>query len=277
VPRTLPTPASLEQLKNQARDLLRAYRACDPGAVRRIQQQPIAPASPPTAPVKLASALHVLAREYGFESWPKLKQHVQSVIVTEQQNVPLEQQVERLGSRDWRVVLPADEALVRAGKAGLDAAVVGLGHASPRVRRGCAGFLDHQGTDECVDALRQAALLDPVPAVRRTAIHALGCQKCKPRPLTGDLVELLAQVALSDGNVKVRQEAVWVLGVQPRDSRAASTLKQILGADTDRALLKLAHHALKRQDPEYRRSVDDRARAQGMARGRIKPRTTASP
>jgi HEAT repeat protein len=257
----LPPSPSLEQLKNQAKELLRAYRAGDPEAARRIQPPlALAPAS-----VRLATVLHTLAREYGFASWPKLKQHVQA-LAESTASLPL--WVEQLGTRDWRVVLAADAALVRAGQAGREAAIAGLAHPHPRVRRGCASFLDHQATDACVPALWQVALHDAVPAVRRTAVHALGCQRCKPSPLASELVELLVQVALRDPNMKVRREATWILGVQPPDARAITALKQLLREETHPELRKTAHHALKQQDPRYRQAVDARAREQGIARAR---------
>ena len=59
-PRRLPDRPSLEQLRKQAREHLETLRAADPSAI-------------------LATAQHALAREYGFESWPKLVHHVESV------------------------------------------------------------------------------------------------------------------------------------------------------------------------------------------------------
>ncbi|HTJ23842.1 MAG TPA: hypothetical protein VL383_15670, partial [Gemmatimonadaceae bacterium] len=73
----LPARASLEQLRKQAKDLLRAIRDGDAEAARRLAALR---AHPPEADfassVTLADAQCVLAREYGFESWAKLAQHV---------------------------------------------------------------------------------------------------------------------------------------------------------------------------------------------------------
>ena len=55
--RQLPARPNLEHLKHQAKDLLEELVRRDPSA-------------------KLADALHTIAREYGFASWPKLKAHV---------------------------------------------------------------------------------------------------------------------------------------------------------------------------------------------------------
>jgi ankyrin repeat protein len=58
--RRLPDRPSLEQLRKQAKELLDTLRTADPSA-------------------KLAAAQHQLAREYGFENWPALVHHVESV------------------------------------------------------------------------------------------------------------------------------------------------------------------------------------------------------
>jgi hypothetical protein len=58
--RDLPIKPNLDHLKKQAKDLLRELQQRDPHT-------------------KLADAQHSLAREYGFESWPKLRSHVNRV------------------------------------------------------------------------------------------------------------------------------------------------------------------------------------------------------
>jgi ankyrin repeat protein len=76
----LPASPSLEHLKNQARSLLREQRApdpapspvLDPSPAQRFTAHGIASPQP-----KLSDALHVIAREYGFETWPALKLHVE--------------------------------------------------------------------------------------------------------------------------------------------------------------------------------------------------------
>src|SRR2546429_294105 len=103
---------------------------------------------------------------------------------------------EQLGAHDWRAVLEAATALVRAGQAGIAAVLWGLSHPNARVRRGCAGFLDPHGTDARFALLQWAALHDPASNVRRVAVRSARCQRRKPSPLTGDLVGLLIPVAL---------------------------------------------------------------------------------
>ena len=193
----------------------------------------------------------------------------------DQTELDLQQRVELLGSRDWRVVATAQEALVAADGRGLGAVVAGLAHTEARVRRGCADFLDHYGTDAFVAALRHTALHDPVPGVRRAAVHALLCQRCKPCPLTSDLMDFLVQVALEDSSVRVRGEAVWGLGVQPRDPRATAALKQILRQEAHPDLLRSAHAALTRQDPAYREVIQLHARLRGIVHARSGGRADA--
>ena len=182
----------------------------------------------------------------------------------------LQAQAEQLGDQDWRVGMEAATALALAGQAGLDAVLWGLSHPNARVRRGCAGFLDHHATDACIPQLRWAALHDPASKVRRVAVHSVTCQQCKPSPLIGDLVGLLVQVAQSDPNRRVREKAIGGLRSQPRDARAVAALEQILRTETDRRLWSQAHHALKHQDPNYKARVDAKAREQGIASARAR-------
>ena len=176
----------------------------------------------------------------------------------------LQAQAVPLGDHDWRVVMEAAQVLGRAGQAGIDAVLWGLSHPNARVRRGCAGFLDHHATDACFAQTRWMALHDPAAKVRRVAVHSATCQQCKPSPLTGDLVGLLVQVALEEPNKHVREKAIGGLRSQPPDARAVAALEQILRAETDAHLRSQAHHALKHQDPTYKARVDAQARERGI-------------
>src|SRR5688500_15880291 len=66
----LPARPSLEQLQKQAKELLRQYRAGDSAAAERFRTV--------SGSVTLADAQFILAREYGFESWAKLKHHIEA-------------------------------------------------------------------------------------------------------------------------------------------------------------------------------------------------------
>ncbi len=74
---SLPARPSLEQLRKQAKELLKGYRADDLSAVVRFQSHH--PRAIPEKGVTLADAQLVLARDYGFPSWAKLKHHVESL------------------------------------------------------------------------------------------------------------------------------------------------------------------------------------------------------
>lgn len=81
--RSLPPHPSLTHLRHQAKDLLRLHRAGDPEAIARFREHSrLSAASESTiraAPLSLSDAQLVIAREYGFASWPKLKLHVDSI------------------------------------------------------------------------------------------------------------------------------------------------------------------------------------------------------
>ena len=63
-----PTQPDLDQLRRQAKELLRAARAGDSDATARIRAV--------SDELTLAAAQLTLAREYGFASWPRLKEEV---------------------------------------------------------------------------------------------------------------------------------------------------------------------------------------------------------
>jgi ankyrin repeat protein len=80
----LPPDANLRQLRNQAKDLCRACRKGDPDAIRRIGQthprfSGLTQAEIAAAGIVLADAQLVIARESGFDSWPKLKKHFEAL------------------------------------------------------------------------------------------------------------------------------------------------------------------------------------------------------
>lgn len=72
---------NLEQQKKQARELLRAIRAGDEGAIARLRREHRRWIAEDEASVRQLAALHdaqfVLAREQGFASWSKLKAYAE--------------------------------------------------------------------------------------------------------------------------------------------------------------------------------------------------------
>src|SRR5690348_4438235 len=75
----LPARPDLEFEKKQAKALLKSFKSGEAAALARMRAhlprltQPDAPAA------SLADAQFVLAREHGFESWTKLKIHIESL------------------------------------------------------------------------------------------------------------------------------------------------------------------------------------------------------
>ncbi len=69
----LPARPNLEHLKKEAKLLLRGSLVAEPTAIDRFREAHVTYST--DAP-KLADAQHVIAREYGFDNWAKLKAHV---------------------------------------------------------------------------------------------------------------------------------------------------------------------------------------------------------
>lgn len=281
----LPPSPNLEQLKNRAKDLLRAYRLGDPQARLRVREylpHPTSAASTGTDErrFRLSDALLVLAREYGFPSWPKLKAAVEAAAggagtsLAPRQALPameiepsprkrfirdLSAEIAGLaGGRDaqplavrfsampLRDIVSVRASLVESGEYPLlvDALIAGLAHASPWVRYNCAGALDHLGDDRCAGPLRRL-LNDPVPRVRRMALHSLACDACKLAPLRRgeDIIALMVERALEDPSVKVRRHAAAGLA-DSSDARAISALETVVARETDPSLLRIARRGL---------------------------------
>jgi ankyrin repeat protein len=109
--RTLPERPNLEQLKKQAKDLLRDYLAGDADAAAEVNR---AERSQPVD-FSLADAQRVLARAYGFESWTHLKQKVEGVTVAEFHAAAARGDLGRL-----RELIGKNRELVRMEAAGSD-------------------------------------------------------------------------------------------------------------------------------------------------------------
>ncbi len=83
-PRGLPGNANLEQLKNGAKSFQRAVRAGDVGAAEVVREfhprlSDAQPGSPELDGFARTDAQLVVARQFGFASWPKLKAHLELV------------------------------------------------------------------------------------------------------------------------------------------------------------------------------------------------------
>lgn len=176
-------------------------------------------------------------------------------------NPDLQQLVERLADSDHHMADEAEHQLLAEGAAGIQAVIAGMAHLNSRVRRSCADFMDHHGDDRCFLGLVERSLHDPVPKVRRRAVHALGCDRCKVSPLSADRIPVLMSVIRNDPNKWVRYEAIWALNTSKNDERYYPLLHEVLDAEIDRDLRRAAWGTLYRQDTRYRENDVARMRA----------------
>jgi hypothetical protein len=263
----LPDKPNLEHLKKQANDLLKAYGDDKTEVSSRIQQQ--FKGFSATSRFILADAHMVIAREYGFSSWNKLKHYVEALetnqqpklskrkafiqeLVAQLLNWSKNHDSEHLGQRfavmPLRDILAVRDGVIENKQHSLlvDGLLEGLKHTTPRVRYNCASALDHLADERCSKPLRDL-LNDAVPRVRRATVHSLSCDACKvaPLPERDGLTEKLIEMALTDSNIRVRREAVNSLA-ESCDEKALAVLKNLL-EDKDAAIRRIAKIALRNQ------------------------------
>lgn len=95
----LPTNANIAHLKYQAKDLVTALAARDPQVAQRIREfHPRFEKSTDNvifgAKLKLSDAQLVIAREYGFPSWARLRKHIEKPTPADNLNVPHHERIE---------------------------------------------------------------------------------------------------------------------------------------------------------------------------------------
>lgn len=151
-----------------------------------------------------------------------------------------------LDSDAWAVRENAFNELFRYGADAVETLVAGAAHPRPKVRAACIALMDHLGDGRCCQSLERA-LRDASPLVRRHAVHAVGCQKCKAHPLPMDVVGALVECALNDSSLRVRRVATHQLGLQPYDPRATAALQHVIAESCDAGLVSRARHALGEQ------------------------------
>ncbi len=156
-PKPLPTHPSLEQYKKQAKELLKLCHASDAEAMRRVKEShPLfghfADAELRSARLALADAQLVIAREHGFESWPKFTKRIE-VINSE-------------AAARANPVAAFIEAAIWHGT--LDAAAAVLA-AHPEILRNSIHVAAILGDDE---AVRRFLTLDPANATKKEAPYS---------------------------------------------------------------------------------------------------------
>jgi hypothetical protein len=97
--RPLPPNPSLDHLKYQAKDLLKGHAARDRGAAQIIREfHPRFAKSSDTeilaAHLTLSDAQLIIARESGFASWPRLKQHIEKPTQAGRASLPFQERIE---------------------------------------------------------------------------------------------------------------------------------------------------------------------------------------
>ncbi len=73
--RSLPSQRNFEDIRKEARELLHELRQRDVAALRR---QHSLDCEAGKFPARLADAQYIVAREYGYRSWQKLKQRLEA-------------------------------------------------------------------------------------------------------------------------------------------------------------------------------------------------------
>ena len=97
--RRLPSNPNLDHLKYQAKDLLRDHVGRDLGVAQRIREfHPRFNRATDTeifdTQLSLGDAQLTIAREYGFPSWTRLKQHIEKPAVSDRLNLPYHERIE---------------------------------------------------------------------------------------------------------------------------------------------------------------------------------------
>jgi ankyrin repeat protein len=95
----LPSKPNLAHLKYQAKDLLEEHAAHDPGVAQRLREfHPrllrASDAEVFDAKLSLSDAQLAIAREHGFPSWTRLKQHVERPTVSDRLDLPHHERIE---------------------------------------------------------------------------------------------------------------------------------------------------------------------------------------
>ncbi len=144
------------------------------------------------------------------------------------------------------------------------ALVAGLRSSEWRVRRSCCRLLDDLDfTPDSLAAL-QRALDDPDPHVRRSALHTLSCQHCKPSGCALEVQPLLERMA-RDPSRRVRDAVLNPLGWQRHGPWAERLVEYLAVNDPSEKLREqargvLAAKAFERAADAERRRLPERLR-----------------
>jgi Ankyrin repeats (3 copies) len=118
--RVLPPNPSLDQLKHQAKDLVKAYAAHSMAAAQLLREfHPRFRSSPDqaifAAPFKLSDAQLAIARESGFPSWTRLKRRIEKPVPADRLDLPHHERIEdKVFRRAVDLIDAGDEPGLRA-------------------------------------------------------------------------------------------------------------------------------------------------------------------
>jgi hypothetical protein len=95
----LPPNASLDHLKYQAKDLIKAHATRDPQAAQRIREfhprfNRATDAAIFDTPIRLSDAQLTISRERGFATWARLKRHIERPTLTDNLSLPHHERIE---------------------------------------------------------------------------------------------------------------------------------------------------------------------------------------
>jgi hypothetical protein len=161
--RHIPVRPDLDQLKNQARDLLRAIKRGDASAIDDLRTHH--PGNPDPLTVKLADAQFCLARSYGIRSWPRLVQACKVVDA-----------IWRDDDDELRSLVLKDPYLLHEMARGTENCNWGppMSYAANLGRDGIIKMLRDLGAEDIVRAMGRAVLQGQIETTRR--LYAMGAR-----------------------------------------------------------------------------------------------------
>jgi len=197
--RHFPVRPNLDQLRNQAKDLLREIRRGEPNALAELRKhhpKPIAPAD-----AKLADAQLAVARAYGLASWPRL---VTACRMTDAIWRGESETVRRLVQKDPRLLHEAARGLADSnwGPPMSYAANVGQTEIIEMLREMGARDVQHAFDRACLQGKVESARRLHAMGARPTAGGIMGC--CETLNAEGMrlLLDLGAELVGEDGDPK---------------------------------------------------------------------------
>ena len=195
--RHFPVRPNLDQLRNQAKDLLREIRRGEPNALAELGKhhpKPIAPAE-----AKLADAQLALARSYGLASWPRL---VTACHMTEAIWRGESETVRRLVQKDPRLLHEAARGLADSnwGPPMSYAANVGQTEIIEMLRAMGATDVQHAFDRACLQGKIETARRLHAMGARPTSGGIMGCCETVNAEGMRLLLDLGAQLTGEDGD-----------------------------------------------------------------------------